>query len=312
MFCPKCGSEVNIESLFCENCGFRLEKNEKIVIRKEVVANKKTVPKSTIVMGVVVIILAVLLAAQNILGFSTIGKLNENENGKGNTAQDVGYDTPEEVIEKFGELLSKNDIDEALRLFPINQEVEGYNFTEYLSRLRSWHPSVNMPSHEPIFSKTNEVMIRGDAAKQIANLCFSLVVDSEYLDYSPVPLVEGENENEEEEAKEAARELSDSLVLNALDTFKILSIDYVMPEMQNSDMHMKNRKKISSNYGADDIEEYFVLYEYDGDTYCGAITVIQYGDKWYLERLSGNLAGMVSSGYLAPVSKSEYKDLISE
>lgn len=54
---------------------------------------------------------------------------------------------------------------------------------------------------------------------------------------------------------------------------------YVSPQNQDSEMHQENVKKKNAIYGSDNFEEYEVYYEYNGNTYKGSVTLVQYVRK---------------------------------
>ena len=85
MFCPKCGANITDESVFCEKCGFKLEKEEPISnvnsdinnTQKRIKLNGNNMPngKNTIKTIVIICVIAVVLVVSGGFGIYQYNKV---------------------------------------------------------------------------------------------------------------------------------------------------------------------------------------------------------------------------------------------
>ena len=144
------------------------------------------------------------------------------------------------------------------------------------------------------FSGTRSGEIRRAlAAQQILLMCFSLKADEEYIEF-------GEMAGGAEAFGEELEKVCD---LDQLDTFRILRMDPYTPlEYWGDRGEQDPYSELAAISGADDWEEYLVLYEYDGQTYQGGMTFLCYEDRWYIQYLYRERA----TPFLQKMSESEY------
>ena len=294
MRCQKCGNEVAEGLRFCTKCGAQMEQPASGSVPGEKTGKSKKIPTGTLVASILAAALAVILILQNFFGLPLAG-------GKGGSTADVGYSTPERLMEEFGKSIAANDLNGAVAMFGCGLRAENYDCGAMIERVRAWMVNFPMPfaSTDTIFTDANREQLRGNAASQIGSMCFSLQADEAMLTGNP--LYEGDSDLDD-----ISDGIVDASTLDELKTFRVLRIDYAMPDMQDSETHQKNLKSNCDIYGCDEIEDYGVLYEYDGETYAGSVSLMRYGDKWYISGLSSALIGTASFGFLTPADEDEY------
>ncbi len=285
MFCKKCGRQIHAGEKFCRECGEPVPE-----VRKTNGGKRGWLPAL-----IAVVALAAVLILQNLSVLPLITDIG----GRPQDNQETGYAMPEETISSFAEAIAGNDITGALSLFACRHMTDNYDYSSYIERIQAWQPNFrySYPSPEGILREATYEMARGEAAQQIFNLCFSLKADDEYLEMTPI--FEGD-------LNQVMADLEEITDLDQLDTFQIIRMDYTKPETQNSSTHQENVRRQCEIYGAEDRAEYSVLYEYGGQTYFGGVSLIQYEQKWYIENLTGVLAGQTAYAYLEPMSEAEY------
>lgn len=291
MFCKKCGRQIHAGEKFCRECGEPVPE-----VRKTNGGKRGWLPA---------LIAAVALAAVLILQNLSVLPLITDIGVRSQDNQETGYATPEKTISSFAEAIASNDINGALSLFACRHMTENYDYSSWVERLQAWQPNsrYSYPSPEGIFREATYEIMRGDAAQQIFNLCFSLKADDEYLEMKPKSIFEGD-------LNQILSDLEEITDLDQLGTFQIIRMDYTMPEAQNSSANQENVRRMCETYGAEDVAEYSVLYGYGGQTYYGGVTLIQYEQKWYIDYLRGMFANQNAYAYLEPMSEAEYCERI--
>ena len=295
MRCEHCGKPLQKGEKFCPECGlpvdFREDWGQDWVLEEErpeeSVRNGKN-SRKTAAAVLTAAALALILLLQN---FSLLPLLF------GGGPQDVGSGSPEEAAEAFAREIASNDLEGALDLFGTEHILANFDFASYLERTGSWYPGqeASYPPSETIFGDAKREIRRGQAAQQILLLCYSLKADEEYKDLREI---EGDTERFAEQLEEVCN-------LDHLDTFRILRMDPYTPlEYWGDRGEQDPYEELAAMSGADDWEEYLILYEYDGQTYQGGMTFLCYEEQWYVQylyrgRVSPLLRKMSESEYLA-------------
>ena len=342
MFCSNCGNEINKNDKFCMACGTEnpfyeehsdnghLYRGERITSQNignktesKDFAGKKAAPqkeirrgKNFIVLSIVTIALAAVLVLQNLSimpGFFEMFGNKVNGVIEDYSSLDIGYDTPEETIEAFANAIASEDMETAIALFGSGHKVEGYDYSKLLMRTRNWNQSQGWllyPASDGVFKELTYEKIKSEAVDKIYNILFSIKRDGseEYEEYySGLPI----SCDSEGDLYTVINDLAYLTDIDALDTFRVVRIDYSRPEQQDDEDMRRSWENQADLYGADDINEYTVLYEYNGNTYLGGMGLIKYDDKWYIDQTTSNILGLRAEGYIWQVSEEEYLEFIT-
>lgn len=207
-------------------------------------------------------------------------------------SEDIGFESSEELMNYFTEQIRQGNFENASAVFAIELMSKNYDLEKQIEYMRIWYTTFTMPypSEDASYVQANRIFLKAQVMRQIANMCFSLNADEEYLQQTIVTIESGEGEA-----------IAESFLLHNLDSFKMIKMNYALPDSQDSEKHRANIKKRNEIYGADDFSEYVVYYEWNSQQYIGGITLIKYGDLWYLYALQSNLAGTPASSYLEKV-----------
>jgi hypothetical protein len=340
MFCSNCGNEINKNDKFCMACGTEnpfyeehsdnghLYRGERITSQN--IGNKteskdfdgkKAAPqkeirrgKNFIVLSIVTIALAAVLVLQNlsiIPGFFEMFGNKANGVIEDYSILDIGYDTPEEAIEAFANAIASEDLETAIALFGSGHKLEEHDYSKFIMQTGYWYSSNwrYSPASDGVLKDSTYEKIKSEAVDKIYNILFSIKRDGseEYEEYYNGN-VSFDNEREEYMFINNLEYLTD---IDAIDTFRVVRIDYVKPELQDGESIRRSFEAQADRYGADDINEYTVLYEYNGNTYFGAMSLIKYDDKWYIDQTLSNILGLRAEGYIGQMSEAEYLEFIA-
>ena len=288
MYCRYCGQEIVNGARFCENCGKATEQSEK--------ERKKKRGSAGFAVMAAAITLVIVLILQNFSILPLLSNIGRNSSRSENL-EETGHETPEETAEAFARAISENDLDRAVSFFGSRHMSENYDIYKSISRMMSWSPTLSCkyPSDNGIFQKVNEEQLRSDASEQIGWMCFSLQAEEDYLAQSVISCADRTPD-------EIANDLEVACLLDDLDTFSFVRMD----EWGDSETW----KSFSDSYGAEEMREYTVLYEYSGETYWGGMRLISYDGEWYICGLNAVMAGQEAMGYLTRIDEANYVEMV--
>lgn len=216
------------------------------------------------------------------------------------SSYETGCETPEETAEAFVEAVKNKDFNAVISLYDCGHLAENYDYTSFIERMGIWQPSLNMsyPSKEGIFRNSTYIMLRGTAASQIINFCFSLNADEEYLDGKAKPAAD--------DYEQIISDVGEFSKLDNIDSLKILRMDLAKPESQNSTQGKDITQKNCNLVAAEDWKDYGIFFEYDGKTYFGGMQLYKYDGYWYIDDLYSTYGGGTAYAYLTPMTEEEY------
>lgn len=295
MYCSKCGNKLSEGVKFCQNCGTSVGT---VPTQYEPIPNQSVAsPPTYRSRGKIVISIVAVVGAMFVGAFAAYMLLSMSGTSIEHTG-DIIFESPEEAAQAFASAVASDDFESAVTLFGRGHRAKSLDFADYITRTRTWVPSaVQYPSSNNIFTNTNQQYLRSNASNQISGLVFSLNADEAYLNGTLM---------QDEGYDTLTAEVTEYCLPENLDTFKILRMDYVMPDTQNTDTSIKNTESLAAIYGGQTIEDYTVLYEYNGKTYFGGMQFIQYDDGWYIYNAYTLLGGQSVQGYLSEMSEPEY------
>lgn len=295
MYCRKCGNKLTEGVKFCQNCGTSV--GTVSTQYNSIPGQSAASPPTYRSRGKIVISIVAVVGAMFVGAFATYMLLSMSGTSIEHTG-DIISESPEEAAQAFTSAVASDDFESAVALFGCERRAESLDFADYIARTHTWVPSaISYPSSNNIFTNTNQQYLRSNASNQISGLVFSLNADEAYL--NGALMQDGGN-------SALAAEITEYCLPENLDTFKILRMDYVMPDTQNTDASIKNTESLAAIYGGQTMEDYTILYEYNGKTYFGGMQFIQYDDGWYIYNAYTLLGDQNTQGYLSKMSESEY------
>lgn len=246
MYCSKCGNKLRDGVKFCRNCGTPVTiipaQVEPMPDYRDppVASSSAHRPIRKIVMPVLVAISVMFIGGiATYIFLSMSGTSVEQKN-----ASDIISESPDEAAQAFAAAIASDDFESAVALFGCERRAESLDFTDYINtKSHMWVPSsaAYYPSSTNIFTNANQQCLRSDASNQISSLIFSLNADEKYLDGN---LMQDNGEGT------LAAEITEYCSLENLDAFKILRMDYTLPDAQSATAYIKNAESWASIYGA--------------------------------------------------------------
>lgn len=233
---------------------------------------------------VVALVLGVLLVLQTVGGDDAGGR---------------GFASPEEAIEFSTESLADGDAEAALSAWSAGEQARGSDFVgslEYLEAYAPYDPNI-LPGDDDFFAGLGGVAREGGAADQIRRLTYSLLVPDLSQD-QVTPLSDDD--------APSAQELRDDLDSGRLAGLTAQRIE----RLEGPERLTETYDRAAELVGADERREYLVLYEWEGETYLGAVGALRYDDEWSIDALSAPIAN-VSVGTLEPASEAEFDDALA-
>lgn len=77
-----------------------------------------------------------------------------------------------------------------------------------------------------------------------------------------------------------------------------------------SEKNIENFNKHAQLYGADEQTERVVLYELNGEYYCGGFQIMRYKNNWKIISLYSNLAGQSPYGTVTKITQVEFEQIL--
>lgn len=285
-----------------------VEQFEDSILRQELRDNKGKVnkkggnmilnlPVSTWISAAVALVFAIILL---------IVLLNPgSDDSSTSISQTEVFGSPTEVLQNFVKSVASNDFEKAIALFDSAYKAENFQFSVLLDGTQTWSPTEMLaPEEYEPYKSLNEVKLLSDAANQLKVFCFSFssimqemgAIEADMLDL-------GESDYSIEEIKE-------TLDCKRLENLKLVRIDSVNQELQNSQSYMEQKAKESAYYGYENIMEYYALYELDGTYYMGGFTAAVYDGSWRLFSIYSTLSEMSLNGDVKEVTMEEYMEAL--
>ncbi len=211
------------------------------------------------------------------------------------------FSTPEAAIEHFVGAVTDNDLEGALEACAIYAYGTDFDFHQYSDRLSVIMPgAAPAPAEYDMFADLNQLQQAATMGNYIRYFCYSFFIDEDLS----MPIVLGESDISIEDFMAAV----DPAQLHSLE---IVRMDEPMPEVLHSETNTSNFDRQAASYGADGMTEMVVLYDLNGQLYCGGFGLLNYGGDWKICRLNSMLAGQPAYGTVAPITESEYQSVIS-
>lgn len=192
-----------------------------------------------------------------------------------------GFDTPQQAAAGYLEGLKANDINQMISTFSVESYAEHYNLQAYLefTKLYSMQQDVALPPvngfAKDLISYGRKEQLKEDVLKQGNALYqWSNFLNDSQSEFEDVPL-------EWEKLQEKVD----------LDSIQVLG--YLLPETlsesYSQDAILSILKRQLEIYGADQIENCVIVFEYGGDKYCLFTEAVEYEGKWYNSQLGNQI-----------------------
>ncbi|HEY1134418.1 MAG TPA: hypothetical protein VGE77_07555 [Nocardioides sp.] len=238
-----------------------------------------------------------VLVALLLVVFLVLGALLLLRDGGGGERR--GFATPEEAIEFATERLADGDADGAVGAWASEEQAAGLDLAGYLERLQTypaWEPAL-VPGDDDFFREIAETARAGGAADQYRRLVVSLLLPE-------VDLTQGSTLGDD---GPSAQEIAEALDSSRLESLRAQRIERVEGPERLEEQYAESARLV----GAEERREYLVLYEWDGDTYLGAVGLLRYGDEWRIDTLSSPIAN-VGVAALEPATDADLDEALEE
>lgn len=215
---------------------------------------------------------------------------------------EVSFASPEEAVEYIASSLADADLNALLPAFGIERQVADYSFVAMSERLGVIVLKTGVPPVRfQFYADTARIQFTNEAATQLRNLAYSLLVTSG----TPLDSLIGFSDGMSQYATDLEMVLDPARLAN-LKVLQMADPSSVFDTPASLERHRKNILAQLAVTGGDDLQERLVLYELDGRTYQGGFTLVRYGDRWQVRSLVANVGGTSSSGHAAPMTIDEF------
>ena len=323
MNCSHCGQPNEAGSLFCQNCGSRMEpvappppepaQTQPLwsppvqpppsapAYSAETGPTRRTREKRgkggkggavTIILGALCALLAVVVV---LMAFGVTDAVF--------SPQQKTFKTPEDAIEYFISHVKSGDYEGAMAACAVDEIAESYDYEAMVERLRAMPPSMPyLPAEYELYAAYNESSLKTQIMRQLAYMAMSVSLPNEYSDFLNGRSLYGES-------------IDYGHVVKDMDPESFLAIEIVeigQNERTEDDSYLDSMEKQAEIYGADEMTAYDVLYDIGGDYYAGGVTLLEYEGGWLILSLNDPFLDQPVTGVLIPLdSKSDFDDLLS-
>lgn len=208
------------------------------------------------------------------------------------TVGDHGFATPEETVKYVVEHLAAGDAARASEAFAIDHMVAGYSYRAQAERLNAVTPSAWLPATSDGFRAIDEGLRRGDAARQLQTFVQHAIAPQHDFTLTISPADSSTIDG-----------LESALAPQGLASLSLVRLDAL--QQPTGSRYALNLAKMSAMYGPDEAREMTFLCHTSQGTELGGVTLLRYGNSWYVWYLASQLAGL-SSGELQPMSEQDY------
>lgn len=214
-----------------------------------------------------------------------------------------GYDTPEKAVTEYLNGLKKMDLEQMINTFVIDTYVDKYDFEDSINRMEIYTglSEIKFPNATTLARDLN-------AESRRANISSSILRQYVKLSSPDFSFYESQILKTKEEQKKFTDEFTQKLQEVKTDSIKILG--FIPPEKLSeeygTDTNMERMKRLTKICGADEMASRAAVFELGGKAYFMCVDTANYGGKWYLAELGGNLGILLGaelySGGLIPLS----------
>lgn len=310
MYCKKCGTKMENDLGFCENCGAEQPQGaEQSRPQAEAVTTPIDIPASTSTKSktnalIVSFAAGVLVAGLIIFGLFSAGIISignsdskraigsseskrATENSESKKLEGMGFDSPEEAAEAYLTALKNADMDAMISAFAVESLVENVDFKAFITRSGGYSINSNppLPSNNQLTIGMNIYNRYGYIANTIRYQYMNLFMsDLPATSYQPMGV------REDAAIDDLVNTLGNPSYLDSLNTLRI--VEFVSPESLGieryySEAALRNIRSIMDIYGIQELKDVAARVEIDGKTYIFCFDVALCNGKWYIRSLGG-------------------------
>ena len=225
---------------------------------------------------------------------------NEIDNTSVQNKDVNNFTTPEAAIEHFVNAIKNNDVKGALETCAIDESSEGYDFIGTANRLKVLMPTINLaPSNYKMYIDINKLIQAASIGNQIKLFVYSFFT-TEGLDGKPV-VITSDNQ---------ATDFVSAVDPQGLSKLILKEVGIPDKSIMYSEKNIENFNKHAQLYGADEQTERVVLYELNGEYYCGGFQIMRYKNNWKIISLYSNLAGQSPYGTVTKITQVEFEQIL--
>lgn len=206
----------------------------------------------------------------------------------------AGFDSPEDATKAYLEALRDSDLDRMMSTFAIDIYVQNYDFEANLERVSSYGltQEIKLPNTNEFVTALNTETRRSAVSTAISRQYITLCAPQ--LDQTQPQILK-----EEGQVNQLVSQLEKDIHALPLSTLKV--VGFVPPEAL-SDLYLlennqNNMAKRAAIYGADQLVSCAAVFSLNGAEYLLCVDTAQYGNRWYLQDLGGNIGGLMSLAF---------------
>ena len=254
----------------------------------QTIGQRKKYMLAKVSVGIMAVLLSISLVA------CSTAKPSETPTASGNglslTVEGAGFDSPEDAAKAFLEGLRDADLDRMISTFAVESYAGNYDFEAGLNRMRVYHPSQEMkiPNANELAAAMNIESRRNSVANMLLRQ-YLFLCNPELDQSQPYMLAD------ETEASKFTAQLNNNLNAPKFQTLKLLG--FIPPEAISdqylSEQNQYNIARQAEVCGADQRVSRIAVFELSGNEYMLCLDAVDYGGKWYIAQLGGNIGNIM-------------------
>lgn len=256
----------------------------------------KPIPKSTAILSVLCIALAVLLVLIQLGVIGTVRSFSKN--------QSRWFSSPEDAISFFVNSVRENRFDKAVSAFAAEEIAEGASFSLQLERVGSYYPLMqyNMPEQYAAYEPALLAVGQGKAAESTLQFAASLLLGSSYMETSDFS---ADSETAKQEISAVMAQLDPSL----LSDLSFVRADVIDPDYQNTEDYRAFIDARAEAFGYDAYTEYVALVQIGEQHYAALFAMVSLDGQWKIYEMNSGLL-QFSYAIAIPITEENYAELI--
>lgn len=191
------------------------------------------------------------------------------------------FATPEDAFRHFFGALGRGDLDGALEAVAIDEHVRDFDFEGLASRIQALVPGSMLPGDYELYRRLNLFRRLDEIGTDLQFFVYSLLRPD--LDHRRPTILQD---------PDFFSSFVRSVDPGRLAALSLVDLMIPSPELFFSERNQENMQRTAGIYGADDMEEYVLLFEFEGRLVAGAATVFRYGEGWKIGGLQGLISGL--------------------